>query len=1527
MTKHAMKKIKKAVKTACLALPLSALIFTAAWGAPNFRSFTSGAGGDYPLENVIFSDSEPNVLFYLDVSNRMLMSMRGMRPIAPDRQTETHMDAYTRFPAFSDANLRVRMLEQDTFSLATRPISTPLAGEAAMRAARRDPATHFSTPIALGSEGTGALRRWGRNVDWESGNKVIGNPYHFYSMDHTRPYMLTFRPWVLANWNGIWDGANISTITDPAVIQWINQPGIPQARLDNRRRLFIDHIPGRDSDGNIFRNPDGTLRLKPSVPREIDEFEARFGLPAGQFPISDDLFYLVPNDSRLYAMKLALSRILAPEPENKEFLSRMRIGVATPFDEIALSGDFLSVTTNNFPFRRTDVSNRTNRVVLSNWYRIHGGVDQYWLWHNAGGGAVGGDFQWITVPNESGINPHGSDLPPGATTVANRGQPATRSFRMWRIANTPLTTLSRSVMHIPFDFMFHRVGNEFIPSRSLIQFREKIDGVQQYASTSVVADRVANAEFAISSTRASPESIMFASPDLGPRRAVYADGPAGRVFTTDQTGSGSGVIYSRIRNSEGLMTGTVAGTVLDFFSPIRAARDNRYVLGTGGLPFSAGQANGTGDTRGFFPVTSACQPNWVIYFSTGNESNPGRNITDTNSMMHSLAQIANQSRQMRGRSWCYENQEWFERDFDMDYPIRTIVVGMISTEGIEFDGDPFAPDPVITNANDPNIMTYMARINRNALRRIALAGQLVPDRLPNAVNGRPGPRRLGADGLPILRLYNRNLDYYELAPMFRIQEPVPIFADNVPDLVRQLNDALMNIRTERQASGAPRVEIPADHDPEGNIVIFSASYEVRRHTQWNSNFSRHIIPFGEYESILDWEAGSMMQAAAMAGLREGRVFAVNSGRNESDITVRSLQWLHDNNRLHTLTATPANRSGNFLRWLARYEYVRADGTTVSEGGILGSMERFTPLFFPRTDPHTIFLQTNRGVVHSLCYTDGTENWAFIPPQVFNERLWRNKFVTNALGVKEWIDGDGVRTPSSQPLMLLDGMMHANTDPHNSGDAFLVSALGLAGNGLFMMDIRPNATNEPRFLWSIDNYRYETRSQDSVYAVGRSAALNYERISGWEYLGLTLVAPELRQVGAHVLNPLLGSDSSAPNRLVGIIPGGLGWNMGRDFSITHNAPGTPRSIENYNHGRAFFVFDPIDGSILRKLSQHNGFHGPANWPLGMGVTPVYYIPRDGRQTGRTQFFTGDSEGNILFLNMEAPIDEWALNTIFRVRSPQTGNAIVIPRGFEVVWFNSISSRWLFAGTADIQGIGQEIIEGPNPLLPSVTRQRALRNDEQFIFALNMGTLGRTSNDMPSTSPGPRSFWNPSNPPELQDLANIVYASCCCEFDDNNDVPNLNYLYGWKMRLRDAGIDDVTDSPTGAEFVSAAPHFNPGNGLIYVATFTPFTYDLCAQAGIARLYAFDATTGRNMWGSDVDGGGHSIRFDNVKIKGISSISGSLFLGVSELVHGALEGDDRLSGIFADRTVARIDVPRADGLMHNFPSHMRYFKETIY
>jgi len=942
------------------------------------------------------------------------------------------------------------------------------------------------------------------------------------------------------------------------------------------------------------------------------------------------------------------------------------------------------------------------------------------------------------------------------------------------------------------------------------------------------------------------------------------------------------------------MTGTAAGGLLDFFSP----RPNR-------LTFSAGSgANGLGDTRGFFPVTSSCQGNWIIYFTTGNENNPGttqnciNNPGPQGNMMHSLGQIFRNSTEMRGR----ENLgggDWAERNFLMENPIRTIVVGLVSTEGIANDG----PDPFV--ADDPD---NIPRNLRNRIRRIAQAGQPLATR--------------NAQGEVVGNL--------EVNPAAQ-----PIFADNVPELLRQLNDALVAIRTERLSGGALRMDPVPSQD--GSISFFSSSYLVDRNRQWDSIFARYRIPLIGAPYMV-WEANALMMADAAAGTRSGRVFALDAGRDSHHTTpIRTLVQMNSNNNFHARTGIPnnnADRTG-FLNWLISYRWTDAGGNVIEDNGILGSMERNRALFVPRDNPETIFIQTNRGVLHALDYATGQERWAFIPPQILFDRLWRQKFRNpNRTG---WIDGDGVNAPSSIPLLLLDGLITASTEPVVNGRTFLIGALGLAGNAIYMMNVTDHATDTvPTFMWSIDNNRFGTASHGSLIMQGaawvsQNSVEYMQRMKGWEDLGLTMVAPEVRQ-----LRP------GAGNRFVGLIPGGLGYNLG------FNAQGID------SQGRSFFVFEPLTGRIIRNITTaetrvgssgapvtsgghivgHGGFVGPPGTVLGMGITPVYYVLANPTTRGcriTSEMFTGDSEGNILYMDMGPDPTTWQLKTIFRTRTIEPGSPpnlpIALPIAYEIVFFPSfphtwsgadgarMGARWLFGGTANVVGPGQEYHPVTN-----VRRQRGLYNEEQYIFALNLRHLGRPGGHagaIPNIPAGPsRSFFTPENPPNLSDLTALHRGD-----GTNGTHPTQPAIgeFGWKLRLAPPNPTHVSPDgvtrPAGDEYVTIAPHFNPNNAALYVATFTPFidnAGDLeldCGNIGFSRLYAFDATTGRSIFGN---GDRQFYQFHDVKIVGLSSYArtvdgqryGYLFLGLQGLSPGAI--DTALAGLGSYFDV----TPLADG-----------------
>gem|GEM_PF-4690482 len=1478
-----------------LALLSGAFFFPAEAGAGpasgaqplTFRTFTVGPNADYPPEDATLSVSMPNVLFYMDVSANMAMSMKGQRPITPS----VAANAYTLYPNMRNANLRTDMLKQDTFGMGGRPFTM---GTGDMQADRRDPATHLDARIQLGTEifqgyhpgssyytqDTDTSQRWGRDIDED--NNVIGHPDYYYSLDREKPYLLTFRHKTLAEWDGDWDGETITQL--PQNIQDFMDGTAEGQRL---RDFFIAHVPAGEYDENgnfrVRRDDAGAPRYKPKV--EVNKEN-----PHPNFCTAN--LYLVPNDSKLYNVKLVLSRILEPEPANMAFLSRMRVGMATTFYERYVATNPTPATSAGMkrpPFRMTGPGVRDNSGdplgnpnAGNNTLYIRATVhmpgasgttvhDFYSLRHTDAdtSGAYGpyisrpgtnsheiirgttGTYGWFIVPDDSGVAYHGSD-----TRTNNMTLQTNPNVDIYGGVMPPATTAhyKRSVLHVPFDRMY---DDDSMPTPALITFREMIDGVEQRQAAGGRSVYV-NDELFITSLPGSAEDLIYNSAGYSrtPQYPLGADGSVQTNLNTNPSQGNLTVMYNRMRNSEGLMTGTVVGTILDFFSPRS-------------LGFASGnQETGANDTRGYFPVTGSCQGNYVIYFTTGNETRPGRSHTEAGTMMHSLFNIAMESRTMRGRRWNAALNSgsggWGVANIAMDNPIHTIVVGLISREGMENDGDPYDPD-------DPSDITKNLR---NAMRRMAHAGW---------------PRREGGGWAPDT---NRR----------------PIFADDVPGLIAQLNAVLQSFQMTGLSGGAPRLENP-QLNPAGEVVLFSSGYTPDSNRQWGATFERRSIPKDERESQLDWEAGEMMAAAAtgttvtvtnassgamnIQNARDVFVFTGNLDTGSGSTVRLDSDALLTGNAFEDLTGVSnVNDRAAYVKWLLAYRTtVNVNGEEVEahDNGILGNMQRSSPMFVPKENPTNIFIQTNRGVLHNLDYVTGEEKWAFLPPQVFLTRAWRQKFKTEGSGSgitpkSGWIGAlpgeDGENGPISKPLMLLDGLMTVNEFTVDGVTSrFLMGAMGLSGNGFYMMNISNPASN-PVFMWAIDNDRYNYNitssgipgysgraSSGTLHAVGDAYGSNpgsgsyNSGVKQWEDLGLTIVAPELRQLW----------DGSG---IVGFVPGGLGWELGL--------------IPADRQGRAFYVFNHLNAGIIKKITSDVGYEGPG--VLGMGITPVYYIPA----TGRTQeFFTGDSEGNVLYCDARMAPGDWTLRNIFRLRAQETnpGSPIALPHAYEIVRFSSGHGRWLFGGTADI-------LAPEDPYVPreygddgAPPRQRGIYNEEQYIFALkNIDSdhyLGNPTYDDVNTIP------------RLNELVSLTwYETNLANNDVQNEAAVRANQYGWKLRL--APPDPSRKPPTGAEYVTAPPHFNAGNGVLYVATFTPYTTDELDEdaaeggcdVGFARFYAFDPTTGKPIWN---EGHTQAYEFKNVKIVGISDynrkINGkdfaSLFLGVRALSGGALSG----------------------------------------
>jgi len=878
----------------------------------------------------------------------------------------------------------------------------------------------------------------------------------------------------------------------------------------------------------------------------------------------------------------------------------------------------------------------------------------------------------------------------------------------------------------------------------------------------------------------------------------------------------------RIETSEGFMSGTAIGDVLDFFSPH-----------PGVLPFQAGATDGSGDTRGFFPVTGSCQHNWIIYFSTGRENFPGwtggsEETGSNRSMMRTLMDLHYESQIMRGRMW--DGRQWIETNHRMDNPIRTIVVGLVSTENMHLDGDPY------DRAADRTLPTE-SRL-RNAIRRMAHAGQPIATR-------------------------NAQGEIVSLRPDRSIE---PIFAENTEELLEALFAALNSIQSGDLAAGAPVIQPEAEGV--GDLpVMLSTSYVIDSVRQWRGSLTKielqefgAVPPSTPSQRWVDHGGGPRADAGlimeAQKATRGNRLWTIDRGGNTvllNSLDVGQINSLFGLLQHHPTPYVPME----FKNWLINYD---GDGS-----GILGDMENSAPRLVAETATHQIdrstspptlppmriYLQTNRGVLHSIDYETGQEVWAFIPPLAQNPHI-RDKRFTD--GGSVFLTGDLERR--SRAMRILDGVLtHRDVVNANRQDrTYMLGAMGLGGSGFYMMDVTDPTSAVPNFSWAIANPRYDTPTNPTdIHRWGAARGGSIDRYAGYVDLGLTMTAPVIRRIG------------DAPY-YVGIMPGGLGYNLGEN---------------NDSQGRAFFVFDINDGGILRRIGNSNpGSYIPpfgvpaAEGVMGMGIAPIYFVNNmDGPQGTRDggtlrEFFAGDSEGNVLYsgvlFDSEAtpsepvPVSNWTLRSIFRARNLEgtnRGGPIAMPLSYSISTRGA--QRWLFSGTSNV----------------TAPEGRELRNDEQYIFALNLRNHPAYAESGISRAPmtlaalgGIEREYDNSDPFDQEDNSG--------PFHGPND-------YGWRIRLR----PQVTGTePRDPEYTTVTPFLF--NNVLFVATFTPHTWvpggdrERCAATGDGRLYALDPATGVSRWAS----GAQSIRFRDTQIVALSSFRGNLFVSVAEMATGA-------------------------------------------
>ena len=881
-------KLKNIIVYFCLLLFVFSFINCTAVALAGELPLRSYYKTDYLNEDVVMKGLDPNVLFLLDTSTAMTFAPWGVMPNERDGRSISE---------------RANMLKDSTYGHGMRP---PVIDGVEV------------TDIYSGTGISTSYSRYGRDLD--ESNNVIGDVDCYYTSDPNKPFLLTFRNRHLANYD-----------------KWINSNGSLSApsfgtasNLPNSG--VVGTLTGSDWTTAVADANEAYSMLRDYIPlRYIKDENGLWVVEPGSerppVPIHLANQYLVPNDSRLYKMKLVLWRLT--DQTNSNMFSRMNVAVAISYQDISTSLNAVSVATKNA------------RPGAIEKHREYYGSTETFPYGNAAPYVTG---QYANTRDIEGVLIDGAYM----SQWSKRG--------VWiplyqdRTAGDPIwNAISRSIMYVPFNkFYVQGADEKYNKTTQLDDFRSYISGYEHYKGIySVVSpyrlvgaeSRPVKDEFwassltllstAIYGGRNESEGLNF--PFHRGKTITDSDRdlqPTGehmiQFAVSPRTNAGSTRINTIFLdpsiNTEGLPTGQAVGSVLDFFTPAASTIEN----GIDGVDFN-------NNTIGFFPVTGSCQQNWLIVFCAGSNAVPNYPPAEA------VRKLFNRTQTMRGRR--FDGSNWVEENYDMDSGVRTIVVGFLPDE---------KPD------EEPEIRQVRADITEMAKAGdpILISGGVYadnPDATPEIANDVPG----------LVNAFNNVLKRIHVEKMGNGTVSLPAVIDNITD-------------------------------PDSRVV-FGAAYKINPLDQWNGWLGKYILKdSGSVEQweanrgmvnkgrerALYTSLGSLNANTLEIRNMDARILEQNADIPR-DYSTRFRDWLlefeHDSGAIESIGILgDMVNSGITVVGKPRHK-------ALIDNSVINNRDA------------VVYIQTNRGVLHAINYMNGNEIWGFIPPNIFQYKLKNMKF--------------------------------------------------------------------------------------------------------------------------------------------------------------------------------------------------------------------------------------------------------------------------------------------------------------------------------------------------------------------------------------------------------------------------------------------------------------------------------------------------------------------------------------------------------
>ena len=1151
---------------------------------------------DY-AEDTLSKGLDPNVLFLLDVSTAMTFTPDGVMPNRYDHRTVEE---------------RGKLLKESTYGHGMRP---PVFKGPDYPDGREATRIIGVDNITSGQ----SYSRYGRDLIEE--NNKIGDPYCYYTSDPNKYFLLTFRNRHLAHYKG-WIDSNGQlkppnfSITGSTTLPGGDIVGGPPTSVDIKEaerayNALKDYIPQQyirkyNSDVWVPVPTPGGKHPKPTVPLNL----------ANE--------HLVPNDSRIYMMKLVLWRLT--EEANAPMFTRMNVAAAMTFQDlktrsvsnatrVALPGakegevGYYGASV-SFPYggAASDVLGHIGNYYDINGVRVMPTDYSQWTARGVVIGSYGsGDPETSTyykansrailiTPFNKFYSVRSADASIGKTDKLN-------DFRCW-ISGYESFKLGSYINTEGNPYQVTFISGDYTWTETY--------GIKdnRHASTVYINQDLKNELFASSLTllstaiyggQNSSEGIPYAPFHKGiflARHNEYLMQFA--VTSRDKAGASDWLYLYPSTNSEGLPTGQAIGSVFDFFNP---PTTTNFINGIDGVNFAD-------DSVGFFPVTGSCQQNWLVVFCAGNDAVPGYEPHEA------VRHLFKNTLKMRGRRFDTASDKWVSEEYDMDSGVRTLIVGFISPDNKE-----------------PEVV------------------KLKEDLIKMAKEG--DPIEISRKGDPVRKFIPN-------------EYALPEFANNPTELTKALNNILRRIYVEKMGSGNP-VNQPSLVDEETNIntrVILASAYRMNNLDQWDGWLTKYVIRKNETPQI-QWEVNDKMVEAGLSR----RLFTSAGTANSPSSTVEQITTTN----IETRAKVSSSISARFIDWVYRFNH--SDGNLTSET-ILGDMVNsgITVVGRPRhrdlredhaanTRDVVVYVQTNRGFLHAFNYLDGREIWGFCPPSIFQGRLRNMKTTDNGTDL---IDGNGYTKERSRPMVLLDGLLIARDVVYYSPPRTLLTGyLGRGGNGFYAMDITHMDTyyKDPVFEWAIENPRYKDSSAPVIrWGKAASSVGSYS----YEDLGLTI------DPGVYFIPEYGGVNS------VGVLPGGLGHKLGAD------SQGKVFYIFNPTDGSILWKIDSSITGFQAPIGRNLGMGvSPIIYEENIlrKATVFYTADSEGNI-----FKCDTKEDPISLWTMKSLFQLRTLGTPFENNvgtPPPPDKPVVIPRKMVAARARS-GQKWLFGGTSDIHG---------------------------------------------------------------------------------------------------------------------------------------------------------------------------------------------------------------------------------------------------